>query len=264
MIVALLSDPYIRAALERAARSEEDVVWTGDQVVAAVELGTPRLVVCHAEGARPRPVLGVDAEVPILTLTRATLCRWESERHRVAWLPARMEYLADRLREQIRETAVRTTWVDVTLRDLARVSGAPLPPPLRGFARRVLEFPFHYVDLRAVASACGTTRGALKARFRRRGLASPSTYLRWFRVMAGAYLLSDRSVSVARAAYMLGYTTDGNFCRSIQSVSRLTPTEVRTVRGWNRLLVRFSWLFLRPESLEAWGRLDDLFVRTAA
>ena len=185
-------------------------------------------------------------------------------RHRVAWLPARMEYLADRLREQIRETAVRTTWVDVTLRDLARVSGAPLPRPLRGFARRVLEFPYHYVDLRAVAAACDTTRGALKARFRRRGLASPSTYLRWFRIMAGAYLLSDRSVSIARAAYMLGYTTDGNFCRSIQSVSRMTPTEVRTVRGWNRLLVRFSWLFLRPESLEGWARLEGLFMRTAA
>ena len=37
-----------------------------------------------------------------------------------------------------------------------------------------------------VAAACDTSRGALKARFRRRGLPSPSTYLRWFRVFAVA------------------------------------------------------------------------------
>jgi len=28
------------------------------------------------------------------------------------------------------------------------------------------------------------------------------------------------------------------------SLTRLTPTEVRTVRGWNRLLIAFAWTYL--------------------
>jgi len=79
----------------------------------------------------------------------------------------------------------------------------PLPcrcSPLRAFGRRILEFPTHYHDLHAKARASHLSRGALKARFRRRGLESPYTYLRWFRMMAVSYLLSDREVTVAQAA----------------------------------------------------------------
>jgi hypothetical protein len=44
----------------------------------------------------------------------------------------------------------------------------------------------------------------------------------------------------------------------------VTPTEVRTVRGWNRLLVSFGWQFLSPEALEGWASLDELFDRRVA
>ena len=95
-------------------------------------------------------------------------------------------------------------------------------------------------------------------------LESPYTYLRWFRAMAVANLLSDREVTVAQAAYRLGFTSDGNLCRAMISLTGLTPTDVRTVRGWNRLLIAFAWTYLTPSSLHAWRGLDQLFEQLAA
>jgi len=147
---------------------------------------------------------------------------------------------------------------------LSRAAGGPLPPALRAFARRVLEFPSHYVDLHPVASSVDMTRGALKARFRRRGLTSPYTYLRWFRVIACAQVLSDRSVTVAQAAHRLGFTSDGNLCRTVRSLTGLTPTELRSVRGWNRLIISFAWQHLGPGAVERWRELDDIFPTRGA
>jgi len=126
-----------------------------------------------------------------------------------------------------------------------------------------MEFPSHYVDLHPLARVTGLSRGALKARFRRRGLVSPFVYVRWFRALAAAHLLADREVTTLQAAHRLGYTTGGNFCRTIKSVTGLSSTEVRGIHGWNRLLVTFAWRHLGPEALAGWGELEDLFVRAA-
>jgi hypothetical protein len=48
------------------------------------------------------------------------------------------------------------------------------------------------------------------------------------------------------------------------AVCGMTPTEVRTVRGWNRLLISFAWVHLTPSALAAWGELDELFDRRVA
>jgi AraC-like DNA-binding protein len=128
----------------------------------------------------------------------------------------------------------------------------------------VLEFPSRYRTLHDVADCCDMSRGALKARFRRRGLPSPYTYLRWLRVLAVAEVLSDRDVTVARAAYQLGFTSAGNLCRLIDQLADTTTTELRTVHGWRRLVVRFAWVHLSPEALAAWATLTDLFERRAA
>lgn len=156
------------------------------------------------------------------------------------------------------------SWVDRALADLSRAAGARLPVPLRTVGRRVMEFPMHYADLHGLADVTGITRGALKARFRRRGLPSPAHYVRWFRVLASAHLLADREVSTLEAAHRLGFTTGGNFCRTIKSVTGFTSNEVRSVQGWNRLLVTFAWRYLNPGAIEAWRTLDDLFVRKVA
>ena len=156
------------------------------------------------------------------------------------------------------------TWVDEALADLARAAGKRLPLPARAFARRVLEFPVHYTSLHAVADGCGLSRGALKAKFRRRGLPSPSTYLRWFRLMAVSQLLSDRSITVSHAARRIGFTSNGNLCRMMDTVCGMTPTDARTKQGWNRLLIAFARAHLAPDVLEAWTGLGDLFERRAA
>lgn len=259
MIVALLSDRNLRTVVARAARPDEDVVYDAVLARCALERGFPRLVIC--EGVPPQPV---PSHIPVLLLDRAMMRGWEVARRSRDVPPLRSEYFAARLRGMIDVQEYGVSWVDKTLADLGKAAGSPLVGPLRAFARRVLEFPTHYQDLHAMARACHVSRGALKARFRRRGLESPYTYLRWFRAMAVAYLLADREVTVAQAAYRLGFTSDGNLCRSMVSLTGLTPTEVRSVRGWNRLLIAFAWTYLTGPSLEAWAELDELFPERAA
>ena len=260
MIVARVTDPLLRKALYNAAHPEEDVVVEARLVDDALQYGFPRLLVRAdglSEGEHP-------ATVRVLDLDDVLLRRWEAER-RMEELPLpRLDFLSRRLRVLIERTTDEASWVDAALADLSRASGARLPLPLRAFARRILEFPIHYTSLHAVAKGCGLSRGALKARFRRRGLDSPYTYLRWFRLIAVAELLSDRSVTVAAAAHRLGFTSDGNLCRMMASVTRLTPTDVRTVRGWNSLLISFAWMHLTPDALDAWAGLDGLFERKVA
>ena len=256
MIVGFVTDRYLQLAVRRAADPEEDVIF--DPVLAAVaaDVGYPRLIVTDAAQG---PLVGVRPGVPVVELTRRTLARWEAERRRAGQGTSRLDDLGRCVAAEMEHLATDSTWVDRTLGDLTRAAVAPPPAPLRSFARRVLEFPAYYTDLHAVAEVCRTTRGALKARFRRRGLTSPYTYLRWFRMMACAYELSDRSVTVAMAARRLGFTSDGNLCRTMVGLTGLTPTELRTVRGWNRLLVSFAWTHMGTSELEAWEGLGDLF-----
>ena len=260
MIVLQVSDPHLRRAVLRGAHPEEDVVADVRLAVEAIERGFPRLVVRDGDhGWPPLP-----ADVRLFEVDDALLRRWERER-RSAELPAtRIDHLAERVAGVVEGRAADRGWVDQALAELARAAGRRLPLPLRSFGRRVLEFPSHYTTLHPLADACATTRGALKARFRRRGLSTPSTYLRWFRLLAVARLLSDRSVTVAEAANRIGYTSDGNLCRTMWNVLEMTPTEARSVRGWNRILITFSWSHLSADLLEAWATLDDLFERRIA
>lgn len=263
MIVARVADPYVRRALRAAANPEEDVVSDPALVADALHGGFPRLLVSLGGADGPDGPEGPTG-VPVLRLDDALLQRWESER-RMAEVPRpRVEFLASRLSALIDGSATPATWVDSALADLSRAAGARLPAPLRTFARRIMEFPEHYTTLHDVAEACGVSRGALKARFRRRGLSSPYTYQRWFRIMSVAAVLSDRSVTVGAAAHRLGFTSSGNLCRMMGSLVDLTPTEVRTVRGWQRLLISFAWVHLTPEALEAWSDLGRLFQRQVA
>ena len=48
------------------------------------------------------------------------------------------------------------------------------------------------------------------------------------------------------------------------TLAQLTPTEVRTVHGWNKLLITFAWTHLTPQALDAWAGLNVLFQRRAA
>jgi AraC-like DNA-binding protein len=261
MIVAYISDPYLRAVVSRAAHPEEEVVLTPSLADEAVEWGFPRVVIRSPSSGGS--LVGVRSEIPVFTLDGPRLKSWEQDHAAEEFPPGRLEYVANRLRIAIDTQSQGASWVDRTLADLSRAAGAPLPDPLRAFGRRVLEFPTHYTDLHAMAAACGMSRGALKARFRRRGLESPYTYLRWFRMMGVAYLLADREVTISHAAHRLGFTSDGNLCRTMVSLTGLTPTEVRTVRGWNRLLISFAWTRLTRMALQRWKGLD-LFERRVA
>lgn len=244
----------------RAAHWEEDVVMDPRLVVDALEKGFPRLVV--RDTVRNWPI--IPADVRVLDVGPAVLDRWEAARKASELPPTRLEHLTERIESAIARSAVDRTWVDAALAELSRAAGRRLPSALRGFGRRVMEFPSHYTTLRPLADTCRTSRGALKALFRRRDLSTPSTYLRWFRLMAVGRVLADREVTVAEAASRLGFTSDGNLCRMMWGVCEMTPTEVRSHKGWNRLLITFAWSHLTSDHLEAWSTLDDLFEQRSA
>lgn len=260
MIVARCPDPLLRHALRAAAPVEEDVITDPDLIDDALQWRFARLLVVADDSAAE----GRRARVPVLELDDATLRRWESERRAEQPPLPRLDFLVRRIGALVERSPGDANWVDAALADLSRAAGARLPSPLRTFARRVMEFPTRYTSLHAVARGCDLSRGALKARFRRRGLASPSIYLRWFRLMAAAEMLSDRSTTVAAAAHRLGFTSAGNLCRTMATLAQLTPTEARTIRGWNKLLITFAWTHLTPEALDGWAGLDRLFDRRAA
>ncbi|NNF12421.1 MAG: helix-turn-helix transcriptional regulator [Gemmatimonadetes bacterium] len=260
MIVVQASENRLRRAVLRAAHPEEDVVMDPRLVADALEKGFPRLVVRDA--VRDWPVIPDD--VRVLEVGPAVLERWEADRKAVELPPTRLDHLTDRIASSIERSATDRTWVDTALAELSRAAGRRLPPALRSFGRRVMEFPSHYTTLRPLADTCSTSRGALKALFRRRDLSTPSTYLRWFRLMAVGRVLADREVTVAETASRLGFTSDGNLCRMMWGVCEMTPTELRSLRGWNRLLITFAWSHLSPDHLEAWSTLDDLFEQRSA
>jgi AraC-like DNA-binding protein len=106
--------------------------------------------------------------------------------------------------------------------------------------------------------------GALKARFRRRGLPSPSRHLRWFRLLAAARVLSDPDETVLSAAYRLGFASDGNFCRWIRATSGLSPSTLRSWNGRLLVLVRLAEECLPEGSLDEWEDLGGLFLREVA
>lgn len=258
MIVARCNDPLLRRALRIAAPGEEDVVTEPELVSEALQWRFARLLV------RDHGFVSGEVRIPVLDLDDATLRRWENERRSEEVPVSRMDFLTRRLRALVARSAAEATWVDAALADLSRASGERLPLPLRSFARRVMEHPTHYKSLHEVSRACDLSRGALKARFRRRGLHSPSVYLRWFRLMAVAEMLSNRETTVSATAHRLGFTSAGNLCRTMAALAQLTPTEVRTLQGWNKLLITFAWNHLTPEALDAWAELDDLFQVRAA
>lgn len=260
MIVVQATDPHLRRAVLRSAHPEEDVVIAPRMAAEALERGFPRLLVRDAVRNWPP----IPADVRILDVGPDVLEEWEEERRAAELPPTRVDYLTSRIAAALQRTSADRSWVDTALAELSRAAGRRLPLPLRSFGRRVLEFPSHYVNLYPLADTCGTSRGALKARFRRRDLSTPSTYLRWFRLMAAAHVLADREVTVAEAADRVGFTSDGNLCRSMWDVAETTPTELRNLRGWNRLLITFAWSHLSSDHLEAWSTLDDLFERRSA
>ncbi len=266
MIVAPIEDRALRAVVRRAALPVEDVFHGLEEVRYALQVGFPRLLICESSEQRDfRSFLPPGRnDIPILALAGPTLRSWEAAWEAQGLAVSPMDDSALRLRSIIRDTARRDTWVDTVFSDLTQTVGRRLPSDFRGFARRILEFPRRYSSLASVGEAVDLSVGALKARFRRRGLPSPSRHLRWFRLLAAARVLSDPDETVLSAAYRLGFASDGNFCRWVRATSGLSPS---TLRGWNGrllVLVRLAEDCLPEGSLDAWEDLGGLFLREVA
>lgn len=232
----------------------------------ALAFGYPRLLV-YREGERGSPVAGFyrrHSGLPVLSFSHSGPRVPGGPGNTVNFGPSAGDGSPLRLRRVLEDAAVPPAWVGEILNDLTQVVGRRLPPDLRGLARRVLEYPKRYTCLRAFGDTFGFTPGALKARFRRRGIPSPSRYLRWFRVFAAGHVLSDPEETVLSASFRLGFTSDGNFCRWVTAVCGLTPS---ALREWDRrllLLIRMAEECLSEEVMEEWDGLEGLFLREVA
>lgn len=263
MIIAHLSDPQLLSSVRRAARHDEDVI-TGVRATEAARHGFPRAAVWTGGAPDGAQALSSD-RLPVLGLDRSLLDSWEEERR---WggsevPPERTEYIAFRIRGWLRTRGDGPTWVDLYLRDMTRAVGRALPLPFRGMARRVLEFPARYPDLGPLAGVAGLSTGALKARFRRRGLSSPHVYLRWLRSLAVAQVLSDPDVTTVGAAHRLGMSSGGNLCRSVLDTTGVRPTDLRHAGTRAGLLLAMVDQLLSREALTAWDDLGGLFYEVA-
>ncbi len=266
MILAPIKDRTLRASVRRAALPEEDVFHRPADIHEALRFGYPRLLVCRAEDHRTlrREFLTGESSVPVLAIGDPTRRVWEDAWEADGLALSRIDDSALRLRAFLEKAARDSDWVEGIYSDLTQTVGRGLPPEFRGFSRRVLEFPFRYSSLTTLSEAFGLSAGALKARFRRRGLPSPSRYLRWFRLLAAARILANPDETTLTASYRLGFASDGNFCRWVRATSGIPPS---ALRGWNGrllLLVRTAEECLPPSSWDAWEAFGGLFLRQVA
>lgn len=265
MIVATLSDPFLRAVLRRAASPDEDVICGEGRVLDALERGFPRLMVLGPGDPGAMVRVGERRESPpVLEVTPDLLRRWEADRRSHEVAPRKIEYLATRLRDEIRHRATHIAWIAAVFRDLAATAGSPLPPALKGLGRRVMEYPARYRTLRPLESATGLSPDSLKARFRRRELESPSVYLRWFRAVAVVHVLTREGLGYREGAFRLGFAGSSNLCRFVERTTGLSPGVLTGQHGRERLLASFVSALLEAETLERWQRMDRVFLRGVA
>lgn len=266
MILAPVRDRILRPAVRRAALPEEDVFHRSADVRQALLLGYPRLLICRSEDlpAARHDLSLSDVDIPTLAVSGPTLRSWEAAWDVQGLAVSRIDDSALRLRHLISRTSIKVDWVEGIFSDLTHTVGRGLPPELRGLSRRIMEFPIRYSSLALLGKAFGLTPGALKARFRRRDLPSPSRYLRWFRLLAAARVLSDPEETTLSASFRLGFASDGNFCRWVRATSGLTPSCLREWNGRLLLLTRLAEECLQVGSLERWESFEGLFRRQVA
>jgi len=266
MILAPIQDRTLRAAVRRAALPEEDVLHRFEDVREALRFGYPRLFVCQASALKQlRHGLSLGGmKVPVLAVNEPTRRQWEVAREVDGLAMNRIDDSALRLRTLMEKASGGSGWVEGVFSDLTHAVSRGLPTEFRGFSRRILEFPIRYSSLTSLGSAFGFSAGALKARFRRRGLPSPSRYLRWFRLLAAARVLADPEETTLTASFRLGFASDGNFCRWVRATSGLAPSSLRDWNGRLLLLVQLAEECLPEGSLERWESMGGIFLRQVA
>jgi AraC-like DNA-binding protein len=266
MILAPVQDRILRSIVRRAALPDEDVYHLPADIRDALRFGYPRLMICRGTDlARIRRFMGPEVSaVPTLAVAEGMLQDWETAWATRGAAVSRIDDSALRLRRLMADAARDPLWIEGVFSDLTHIAGQGLPLELKGFSRRVMEFPARYVSLDRAGDSFGLSPGALKGRFRRRDLPSPSLYLRWFRLLAAGQILSDPTETTLSTSLRMGFASDGNFCRWVTAISGMNPSDLRAWNGRLLLLVRMTEECFPEGALEKWRSLKGLFVRQVA
>ena len=263
MIVSRVPDRLLRQAVRNAAHPEEEVVSDPDLVLEALQLGFPAAASC-ARGSSLHA--GPTYDVRDLGSGRCSPESAGRSRGAHGSFPApRLEHLTGRLRHPRGALGYGR---HVGRHHLGRAQpcgrSCRFPRPLRAFARHVLEFPSRYKTLaRPLADCCDLTRGALKATIppswpcrRPTPTCGGSGSWPWRRFSPTV------RVTVAQGSASPGLHLGGQPVPCDRPARRHDRRpSLRTVHGWRRLVVRFAWIHLTPDALEAWSTLEELFRR---
>ena len=263
MILAPVKDRSLLHAVRRAALPVEDVFVETEDILEALQAGFPRVSILERESddLATRLIRGIGSKLPILEIAPFDLRDLRGSTTPV--VTRQIDVDPVRMRRMIEQVARPMNWVEGLLRDLGRLAGRPLPLEVRALARRVLEFPSRYALTEEVARAVGLSPGAMKARFRRRGIPSPFAYTVRLRALCACELLAGRGMTTTSVAFHMGYSSGGNFCRAFRMLTGLKPSVGATVQGRLAVTTSFAAELLRPEQLEKWDDLGPLFVRAA-
>ena len=263
MILAPIKDSSLLRAVRRASLPVEDVFVETEDILRALRVGFPRVSILESESDDmvARLIRSIGSELPILEVAPLDLRSLRGATTTV--VTRQIDIDPFRLRRMIEQVARPMSWVDGLLRDLGRSAGRPLPLELRAFARRVLEFPSLYARTEEIAGNAGLTPGAMKARFRRRGLPSPFAYTVRLRALCACDLLARPEVTTSSVAYHMGYSSSGNFCRAFLHLTGMRPSAGATVQGRLAVTTSFAAELMQAEQLEKWDSLGPLFVRAA-
>ena len=263
MILAPIKDQYLLRVVRRASLAVEDVFVEPEDIRRALRVGFPGILILGPESEEEvvRLMPRVGPRLPILEVAPQDL---QTLRH-TKWSVATRQIDMDpaRLRRMVEQVARPMNWVERILRELGQLAGRPLPLELRALVRRVLEFPSLYALTEEVAGRVGLTPGAMKARFRRRGLPSPFAYTVRLRALCACEFLSRKEMTTASVAYHMGYSSSGNFCRAFLKLTGLRPSVGATLPGRLVTSANFAADLLRAEQLERWDDLRPMFVRAA-
>jgi AraC-like DNA-binding protein len=263
MILAPIKDRYLLRAVRRASLAVEDVFTEAEDILGALRVGSPRISILEPESDDlvAQLIRRMGSKLPILEIAPHDLRTLRYSTTSIATRQIDIDPV--RLRRMIEQVARPMGWVDRVLRDLGQLAGRPLPLELRALARRVLAFPSRYALTDEVSGTAGLTPGAMKARFRRRGLPSPFAYTVRLRALCACEFLSRQDTTTASVVYRMGYSSSGNFYRAFLKLTGLRPSVGATVQGRLAVSTSFAAELLSAEQLARWDDLGPLFVRAA-
>ena len=129
MILAAVSERFLRQAASNAALPEEDFLFDEHEVLAALRFGFPRLLIYERDDRSPlvQSARILCPALPRVALTRSMRMEWDRAWGSGEGTGSRAQDASRRVAALIHLSSNGPTWVEEVLRHLSNATGGPLP-----------------------------------------------------------------------------------------------------------------------------------------